>query len=956
MATEFNARDSRIQGPGLGVQASPVSTVAAPAAGKKGGLFGDLVEGLSAITKPFDQLAQVKTQEQAIGSADRAQADQLKAGTVDPRPGFGPADDVFYKEARFQVFANQKAADLELQFDGMVDQLVKGDDKQALMDTDPKGFAEDFAKQNLEGVTDPALIKAIVPRLMRGREQAVQKITVAKQKEQARRDHERAFGLLSATYDKGYTPEGFTETAVALRASGLNDMQFGDAMLDVIRVNSMKGNGDPRLVEWAYSADIGNGLTYAQLMAKTGNDKAVKELTDLKTKVDAQQEKALADNRKQAVDAAELQWTQNSIDPAYLDGNDMASVSRAVLGDTSLSADKKGQFLKTFSEHYAKKVTNKFAKEVIAAGGISLLTNEQKKEAIEPDFRDAVNRVTAAGKANAGALNMLVKKVVDLSKQDGTYKSEAVASYLGKPSVESYGVDASGRFSQFVEGRWQFAMTLEQTPEGRVTLDKYLTDVADRTFVPDVLDAYKSNGGNLEAAVETVRNVRKSITPQIIESNRAQTRKLEGSGDFLNQGMFEDFLGDNPNEVSSGSVLVRDQSIPVANRNDMRRTFSREMAKLDSKKMFGSDEDKARYFRQNIFQAQYVPVEWGPTENGTSHYVRVPRGSKSEDMGKQLRAFTDIVRLKAAKDNVAQPGALMLEAADEEASSFRVVNADGDAVSGFRAFTLDEIKAIGSKVMAAGAKGAADKLKQLPIALPIASWYAQHKGRNDAELQQITQLRDSYKLEAEKQQQMDRALPPINIQDLKKRNLPALVRSTVFDNLGSDPAFALTASLEGYVPSISPDNKGQIIGYGYNVQAQLATLDRDFKAAGIADKDAVLAGKTQITEPQARALYQQVRARNEVSVRKEVERIGGNWEAMPENRKAAILHMAYNAGAAGNLTKQGIAAVVSNRVDDIKSIAWTWSDSAGKKHVNDKLLDAVWAMARGLREFEMTLK
>ena len=138
-------------------------------------------------------------------------------------------------------------------------------------------------------------------------------------------------------------------------------------------------------------------------------------------------------------------------------------------------------------------------------------------------------------------------------------------------------------------------------------------------------------------------------------------------------------------------------------------------------------------------------------------------------------------------------------------------------------------------------------------------------------------------------------------------------------------AGALTAMGEGVVLQVYPDPaKGRNIGLGYNIDQNLETYREDFRKAGIpADKiDAIVEGKAGITTDQAVRLYTVVQPRYEAMAKAAVERImPGVWGRLMPNQKAVMTDLAYQVGSADKSKavdqfSKGLAMMLSGKLED----------------------------------------
>lgn len=118
-----------------------------------------------------------------------------------------------------------------------------------------------------------------------------------------------------------------------------------------------------------------------------------------------------------------------------------------------------------------------------------------------------------------------------------------------------------------------------------------------------------------------------------------------------------------------------------------------------------------------------------------------------------------------------------------------------------------------------------------------------------------------------------------------------------------DLAGALTTMGEGVRTAVYKDDAGHAtIGIGYNLAANVKTIQDDFRRAGIpvAQLEDIKAGKRQITIDQAMRLYQAVKPRYESLAKGVVEsRYPGEWPKLGDNVKAVLTDLAYQTGDIG---------------------------------------------------------
>lgn len=1001
--TDFNAQDSQIQTPGLQVNAAPVSTVAMPGQARSNtGIFSALAEGLGHFSQQFDKLAESKSEIQIQQDVEKGQAlTNSTQGAVDPRPGFGPNDSVFFKEGAYHAYATAQATRAAQDYSQAVEGIATGD-KDALMAAKPAEMADQMFQKTIQGLgNDPAMINAIAPAMLRARNAGVQKIALAQQKEDAVRKHEQAYQQLGATYQgSDFAPEQFTANVAQMRASGMTDNQVLDATSDFVRVYGLTGKGDPRLIKWAHDGDMGNGLSLVQMAAKVGNDKVVKEFNEMYEKSDALSQKVIADGRAQASAVSENNWLHKTlIAPDVTTTHSFQDVTDAINASTELTEEAKGKIHTKAEEVYKGANDKAFRTDAVAHGMFGAMPQDQKL-AFSADLFTDLRKAIATGTATPATYQAYVGQLISSTKSDGSFKSPDLEGLVGDPPTETYNVtkDANGnsQLPPLADAKWgvMLALAENKNPDGSkgdgtgpAMLQRHLKTDEARSFVMDVKAKRDAGTVNIADAIAEVRKDRESMTPQIVEANKAATHRILSDEDLLfRPDSLFDFSGLSQktlNGVRAGGFMHVGDTLPPANKAFMKRDFAQTYAKQDSRRQFTSDEAKVDDFKQNTFEPRYLPVK---PPGGTAFYVKVPVGRPTnDDASDDYASMTLAVQQQAAAMKMPNAKNLILEAVDPEASEFRVVDANtGDRVTGFKNVTDADVTKFGAAVRTQGQVARANAGNDASWG---TGWYAKRQAEHDAKDKVISALAVTGKTLAANNMAADQALPPVNMTDLKHRTLPALSADTVRESLPTNPAFALTASLEGYKAAIGPDNEGRTIGYGYNVDKQSATLDADFQAANIADKAKVLSGASQITEPQARALYQQVANRNQQALSAEVAHQGGKWSDLPPNRQAALMHLAYNGGPGNSLVKKAVSLVLSNKIDDLKDLPWGYNTTdapappgtpggnippippelqklyqapppgGGKTtfHRNTQVTDAVWAMARGTKEFEHTL-
>lgn len=132
---------------------------------------------------------------------------------------------------------------------------------------------------------------------------------------------------------------------------------------------------------------------------------------------------------------------------------------------------------------------------------------------------------------------------------------------------------------------------------------------------------------------------------------------------------------------------------------------------------------------------------------------------------------------------------------------------------------------------------------------------------------------------------------------------------------------ALTAMGEGLVLKATPDpnpKAGNNIGYGYNLNANAATIGEDFRRAGIpaTSIEGIKAGTVQITQEQAARLLEVSLPRYTERAKQAVEAASpGLWSMINQNQRAALTDVAYQVGdvaqfhkAIGALARKDIPA------------------------------------------------
>jgi GH24 family phage-related lysozyme (muramidase) len=146
---------------------------------------------------------------------------------------------------------------------------------------------------------------------------------------------------------------------------------------------------------------------------------------------------------------------------------------------------------------------------------------------------------------------------------------------------------------------------------------------------------------------------------------------------------------------------------------------------------------------------------------------------------------------------------------------------------------------------------------------------------------------------------------------------------------GSDPAFALTAAVEGLKLNVYGDPaNGRNIGFGYNIDHRgEAQARKDFRRAGIPDtvtegllnKDPAVAGRVSISPDQAVRLYSIIKPEYEKVAKGAVESVTGlPWDGLRDHQKAALTYLAYATGDVKQY-KKVLSAMQAGNMDQAAS-------------------------------------
>lgn len=155
----------------------------------------------------------------------------------------------------------------------------------------------------------------------------------------------------------------------------------------------------------------------------------------------------------------------------------------------------------------------------------------------------------------------------------------------------------------------------------------------------------------------------------------------------------------------------------------------------------------------------------------------------------------------------------------------------------------------------------------------------------------------------------------------------------------SDPHTALMAYGEGFKNVLfdDPNQKDKLLGFGYNVSVRSEkAVAADLKAAGISDEriPKVLSGEEAITPDEAAMLSKRVTSR---SVNVAIEAVGEKaWKALPENRRAVLIDLAYQAGDNSKAFK---AALLNLRKGNDKGVVAALQVSYWKEKDQKRVMD-----------------
>jgi len=182
-----------------------------------------------------------------------------------------------------------------------------------------------------------------------------------------------------------------------------------------------------------------------------------------------------------------------------------------------------------------------------------------------------------------------------------------------------------------------------------------------------------------------------------------------------------------------------------------------------------------------------------------------------------------------------------------------------------------------------------------------------------------------------------------------------------------DYSSALTAMGEGLVLKATPDpnpKAGNNIGYGYNLNANAATVAEDFRRAGIPVEklEGIKAGTVQITQEQAARLLQVTKPRYTKLAQDSVDAIKpGMWSTMSEGQKAALVDVAYQTGNPSQF-KTALGKLAAGDAQGFQdSLKVTYVNSAGSRVEDTRrnklrtlMINGPSAFLQGIREAART--
>lgn len=182
-----------------------------------------------------------------------------------------------------------------------------------------------------------------------------------------------------------------------------------------------------------------------------------------------------------------------------------------------------------------------------------------------------------------------------------------------------------------------------------------------------------------------------------------------------------------------------------------------------------------------------------------------------------------------------------------------------------------------------------------------------------------------------------------------------------------DYSSALTAMGEGLVLKATPDpnpKAGNNIGYGYNLNANSATIGEDFRRAGIpaTSIDGIKAGTVQITPEQAARLLQVTIPRYTERAKQAVEAAHpGLWPMINDSQKAALTDVAYQVGDVSQFNK-AIGALARKDIPGFQdALKVTYKGNDGNQHedvrrnnLRSLMINGPIAFLQGLKEAART--
>lgn len=883
-------------------QARPVDTFAAPI---QDPTLNGLITGLKSFNPALEQYVQIQGTKEADAAFKAGQANGQLADTLGPTehgpvqvpalpegqqidPAFAPTFAQGYRQAVGAKIGNQISNDI----------LGQYEQSKNAEDFNPEAFLAQHTREQTQGITDPAIREAVAKSIaataasVRGDFRQVQ---LQRLKENAT---QTLSSLLGSAMDPSKTAEQQYQALVndvepVRKQMGLQTRaEMAEMVLQQAQMNSSKAGGQPELFDiFTNFKDPATGLTLADMNPT------------MKAHIASAREQAVNQQNKRIEQGQQADFFKQAVaDEDAAKAGNVAPIESYVSRIGPLNQyQNAGAALTAWRHHMELAEKAKVTTQSVAAIGNGTawgLTKEHAQKAMDtitdPDVKTLMQVASSAQGGDPSQLpevQQAIRSIVDITGRSG--RSDIANSKL-KGLIDG-NINAVSPKDGQPSSQFKLAAALYAGLPDQIR-NLYFDEKAQGVFGSYVQDRQSGVDDN-----SAYHNAYRSMSPEGVKLAKELTSNSEWKARIAKQ--------------VSGLTTSWYQRVPVIGRlfggSPQNEENTTAWARLQLQDYYTrnptASEDQAKAWIQGQVQANFV---YDPVNKVD---LRVPPNQANEQSQEAIKAYLEKAREKYGKE--VSPGLIYGNDGKYQLAAF----VNGAPIHKLEDVTFDQIIAQNAtqKVLSDTERASFTSLKtKLNAGTATAADLAGNSSLI-AKATSLGQINETTLGQMRKVQQTAftdsasrRFLFPTGPADFTGLSGSRLTGqgSTIQVNQAAtflnqmDYASALTAMGEGLVlnATMDPNPKaGKNIGYGYNLNANSATVAEDFRRAGIpVDKlEGIKAGTVQITQEQAARLLQVTKPRYVGLAQQSVEAIKpGMWGTMSEGQKAALVDVAYQTG------------------------------------------------------------